>query len=242
MISDKIRIHQPTLSEICDYGEQEYYAMVSNLTAAGADLKWQLDEIGLDYTQISDFQLFYSMLVPSFTKERTKILFGELDFNSFQLFVRKESDCSSESEEEDSTGEIIMYDQTNDIVIDESIYQCIAEGLRNIHGMKRNDQKPANESTRRILIQDAKDEYLKNKQKPYHSTLKNLISAMINSEGFKFSHETVWNMKINAFMDSVRRITKIKNADLLMQSGYSGFGINLKTIKKEELDWTADLN
>ena len=53
---------------------------------------------------------------------------------------------------------------------------------------------------------------------------------MINSEGFKYNHDQVWDMKINAFMDSVKRIGKIKNADLLLQSGYSGFGVNLKDI------------
>ena len=49
-------------------------------------------------------------------------------------------------------------------------------------------------------------------------------------------------MKINAFMDSVKRISKIKNADLLLQSGYSGFGVNLKNIDKKQLDWQGELD
>lgn len=60
---------------------------------------------------------------------------------------------------------------------------------------------------------------------------------MINSEGFKYNHEQVWNMKINAFMDSVKRIGKIKNAQLLLQSGYSGFGISFDDIDKKQIDW-----
>ena len=49
-------------------------------------------------------------------------------------------------------------------------------------------------------------------------------------------------MKINAFMDSVKRASKIKNVDLLLQSGYSGFGINLKDIKdKNQLNWLGEL-
>ena len=42
-------------------------------------------------------------------------------------------------------------------------------------------------------------------------------------------------------MDSVKRITKIKNSDLLLQSGYSGFGINLKNLDKKQLDWLGEL-
>jgi len=64
---------------------------------------------------------------------------------------------------------------------------------------------------------------------------------MINSEGFKYSHADVWDMKINAFMDSVKRISKIKNANLLLQSGYSGFGVNLKEISNRQLDWLGEL-
>ena len=49
-------------------------------------------------------------------------------------------------------------------------------------------------------------------------------------------------MKINAFMDSVKRIGKIKNAQLLLQSGYSGFGVNLKEINNKQLDWLGELD
>lgn len=65
---------------------------------------------------------------------------------------------------------------------------------------------------------------------------------MTNSEGFKYNHSDVWDMKINAFMDSVKRISKIKNANLLLQSGYSGFGVNLKEISNRQLDWLGDLD
>ena len=65
---------------------------------------------------------------------------------------------------------------------------------------------------------------------------------MINCPGFKYNHSEVWNMKINAFLDSVKRITKIQNAELLLQSGYSGFGINLKEIPNKQLDWLGDLD
>ena len=98
-----------------------------------------------------------------------------------------------------------------------------------------------NNSTKIILIEDAMDELIANKNKEYHSNLKNLISTMVNSSGFKYNHTDVWDLKINAFMDSVKRIGKIKNAELLLQSGYSGFGISLKDINKKELDWLGEL-
>ena len=110
------------------------------------------------------------------------------------------------------------------------------------HFIVRDLKEPLNNSTKMILIEDAREEMERNKNKEYHSQLKNLISAMINSEGFKYNHSQVWDMKINAFMDSVKRIGKIKNAQLLLQSGYPGFGVNLKEINNKQLNWLGELD
>ena len=225
-----ITIHQPTLDEICDYGECAYWSMIYTLTSTGADLKFQLDDMGIDYTQISDFQLFYSLLAPSCDQSKTYIITGDLDFTNCPLMQNKSSE------------EIVMYDAAQGILIDQQTYLKFAQILRNIHGLKRNAQLPANEATKRILIEDAREEYERGKDKPYISQLKNLVSAMINCPGFKYDHSQVWNMKINAFLDSVKRISKIKNADLLLQSGYSGFGINLKEIPDKQLNWMGELD
>lgn len=204
--------------------------MLYTLTAVGADMKFQLFDMGIDYTTISDFQLFYGLLCRSFSREQTAILLGDLDFTRFQIYQKKDSE------------DIIMYDGEANIEIDEYTYLVIADVLRSMHGLKRNAQLPANESTRQILIEDAREEYLRNKNSEYHSQLKNMVSAMINCDGFKYNHNEVWNMKINAFVDSVKRISKMKNADLLLQSGYSGFGVNLKEISNKQLDWLGELD
>lgn len=229
-ISDKIIIHQPTLDEICLYGEKNYWNMVTTLTSVGADMKFQLFDAGFDYTEISDYKLFYSVLSNSFTQDKTSIILGNLDFSKFKLYINQE------------TEDVIMYDEQNDIQIDEYTYTVIMKVLREMHGFKRNSQLPANESTKMILIEDAREEYMRNKDKEYHSQLKNMISSMINCEGFKYSHEEVWNMKINAFLDSVKRVSKIKNAGLILQSGYSGFGVNLKEIPNKTIDWLGELD
>ena len=68
-ISDHITIHQATLNEICDFGEQDYYNMLYNLTATPQTMKVQLWDMGVDYTKISAWQLFYGMLFNLFCLE-----------------------------------------------------------------------------------------------------------------------------------------------------------------------------
>lgn len=233
-INDNISIRQPTLGEIRDYGEKKYFNMVYTLCSVGADLKWQLDDIGIDYTQISDYKLFYSYLAKRYSKEETKILFGDI-LNFSQMQIIHDGDI-----EDDIM--IQLLDNGSTIRIDRFIYASIVNILRKMHKFKRNDELPGNEATRQILIEDARDEYEENKNKRGKSYLLPLISTMVNSEGFKRNDITVFDMKVRAFMDSVARVGKIKNAELLLQSGYSGFGIDLKKIDKETLNYMGELD
>ena len=284
IVSKHIHIHQPTLDEICNYGEREYYSMIYNLTATPQSFKVQLWDMtpSIDYTEITPYELFYQMLYRLYPKEKTSIIFGNLDFTKFQVMQRRDDD-SILLYQEIYVGEIyssnneLLYEfsglddaakfigcdtsklienlsvknhyedyKFNDvhlesIVIDEYTYNMIIDYICKSHFIERDLKRPANNSTKMVLIEDAREEIERNKNKEYHSQLKNLISSMINSEGFKYNHDQVWGMKINAFMDSVKRIGKIKNAELLLQSGYSGFGVNLKEIDNKQLDWLGEL-
>jgi hypothetical protein len=228
-ITDEIIVRQPTLGEICDYGEQRFFSMIYNLTSVGADLKWQLNDIGVDYTCISDYNLFLSYISKIYKKNDTQIILKNLSLSDFEL--RKNL----------NTDELVLYDTKQNIIFDKFAYFLLMDILRKTYKLKRNDEIPANEFTKKILIEDAKQAYEEAKNKPYESYLHNLISAMVNSTGFKHDEITVFDMKIGAFMDSVKRIAKIKNAELLLQSGYSGYGISLKDINKNEINWFGEL-
>ena len=283
VVSKYIRLHQPSLGEICDYGEQEYYSMIYNLTATPQSLKVQLWDMGIDYTEITPYELFYQMLYKLYPQERTSIIFGNLDLTKFQVMQRKDDESIFLYQEifvgkifnqnnkllyeffgledaarfigceiEKLVEKLTVSDRYEDykftdvhlepIVIDEYTYNVIVDYICKAHFIERDLKVPANKTTKMVLIEDARDEIERNKNKEYHSTLKNLVSSMINIEGFKYNHTQVWDMKINAFMDSVKRIGKIKNADLLLQSGYSGFGVNLKEVSQKQLDWLGELD
>ena len=282
VVSKHIVLHQATLNEICEYGERDYYSMIYNFTATPQSLKVQLWDMGIDYTEITPYELFYQMLYKIFPQEKTSIIFGDLDFTKFQVMQRKDDESILLYQEvpvgdiynleyefvyhfsnlldasrfvgcevDELIEELSKSNRYNDfifdnvqfesVIIDEYTYNMIVDYICKSHFIERDLKRPANNSTKMVLIEDARDEIERNKNKEYHSQLKNLISSMINSEGFKYNHDQVWDMKINAFMDSVKRIGKIKNANLLLQSGYSGFGVNLKDIDKKQLDWLGEL-
>lgn len=257
-ITNKIIVTQPTLDQIEEFGERRYFQAVHTLTSVGADLKWQLwDYFNIDYTTIEDYDLFIK-LVSQMVSSRKKIYeemknnpeyqeqFSKLSdeekeemlINPLSL-VLKDIDLADFEPYATEDGQVVLYDKEHDVKIDRFIYAQIVNAVRQIHGFKRNNQIPANERTKMDLIEDARDEAMLASRQPYKSTLKPLVSALSAKCG-QCGDERVWNMKINMFFDSIKRINKIQDSQLLLQGAYSGFA-SLKGIDKSRLDWTGDI-
>lgn len=258
-ITPKIIVTQPTLDQIEKFGEQRYFNAIHTLTAVGADMKWQLwDYLEIDYTTIEDYELFIkfiSQLVSSkknvykelmsnkekYANELSKLSQEDLNnmlINPLQLIL-KDIDLADFKPYETEDKQIVLYDVTHDIKIDRAVYSQVVDVVRKIHGFKRNNQVPANERTKMDLIEDARDEAIMASQKPYKSVLKPLISSLTVKCGL-CGDDKIWNMKIAAFFDNIKRVSKIQDAELLLQGAYSGFA-SLKGVDKSRLDWTGDI-
>lgn len=259
-ITDKIIVIQPTIDQIIEFGERRYFQAVQCLTSVGADFKWQLwDYYGIDYTQIDDYGLFKKMIWKilsskkhiytelmenrdKYEEELKKITEDELAemlINPLSLTLKNIDLADFEEYESDKNHETILYDKEHDITIDRFVYTRIVDAVRKIHGFKRNNQIPANEMTKMDLIDDARDEAMMAAQKEYKSVLKPLISALAVKTG-QLGNDSIWNTKINMFFDSIKRINKIQDAELLLQGAYSGFA-SLKGIDKDRLDWAGEI-
>ena len=259
-ITDKIIVIQPTLDQIIEFGEKRYFQAVQQLTGVGADFKWQLwDYFNIDYTTIDDYELFKKMIWHSlsskkhiykelmdnqeeYSEELKKISeedLAEMLVNPMSLILKDIDFADFKEYESDGSHETFLYDKEHDITIDRFVYAQIVDAVRKIHGLKRNNQIPANERTKMDLIEDARDEAMAASQKPYKSVLKPLISAMAVKTG-QLGSDSIWNTKINMFFDSIKRISKIQDAELLLQGAYSGFA-SLKGVDKTRLDWAGDI-
>ena len=259
-ITDKIIVTQPTIDQIIEFGEKRYFSAVHTLTGVGADFKWQLwDYFNLDYTEIEDFELFKKMIYQSLSSKKkiyeelknnpeqyeeyiskmSKDDWDDLLVNPISLILKDIDFADFEEYESDKNHETILYDKEHDITIDRFVYARMVDAVRKIHGFKRNDQVPANDITKMFLIDDARDEAVAAANKEYKSVLKPLISALAAKTG-QFGNDNIWNIKVNMFFDSIKRINKIQDATLLLQGAYSGFA-SLKGIDKDRLDWTGEI-
>lgn len=229
-INDKISVCQPTLDEIYNYGEAKYFSLVSNLVAIPSDLKSVLWDSGIDYEEISDFQLF-TMLTRGLTTNDTLILFGEnINLSSLGMFVDNEN------------GEVFLGEVENKefkedgVKIDVHIYVLITDYLRSMHGFIKKIEHAGNESTKKIMIDLDREDRKINQNKEYESMLAPLIMALINCPEFKYNLKDVWELPISVFLNSVKQIQKYKNANYLIQGIYSG-NVDQKKINKKDLNW-----
>lgn len=258
VITDDIVVKQPTIAQIADFGERKYFSAVHTFTAVGADLKWQLcDYAGIDYTEIDDYELFvkfisqlvssrkkvYKELVdnPEYAEQLDGLSEDELDVmlvNPLELTLNIDLadfiPCMNNDIEQ-----VVLYDVEHDITIDRPTYIRMVGAVRQIHGFKRNNEMPANEITKMDLIDDAREEAMRNADKPYKSILKPLISALSVKTGM-CGDKRIWDMPVGMFLDSIKRANKIQDSQLLLQGAYSGFA-SLKGVDSDRLNWTGDI-
>ena len=225
VINDHIKITQPSIGSVVDYGEAKYFSMVHTLTAIPSDMKSQLWDMGLDWTEMDDFELFM-MLAQTLTPDRTCILFGDLDFSKLKPFKNNQN------------GDIVLADKDTGVIIDKMIYLRIMSYLRKLHNLKPKVEKAANKMTKKVLIDEDRQKILHAKDKPFKSYLLPLISSVKVKQCY--TKDYVRNMGLYEFFDDVARMQIINNADHLMSACYAGT-IDMKKINKAELNWMKEL-
>lgn len=233
-LTNKITIKQPTLNEICDVGEQEYLGFIQNITATHMDndVIVFLDKIGVDFTKISDWELFFT-LCGQFNSPASKLLFGELDFSTFQA-------------KQNENGEVILINNDG-VIIDETIYKIIVEIIRKINNLPKPKFTKIldNEAQKQMAISYAKRkvESVKRKAKfcPQTSFYLPIVSSLVVHKGFKYNIETVHELKIFQFWYSLQRIQIKEDSDHLYQGLYNGcVDLHKNPSLDKKFDWLRD--
>ena len=226
VINDHIKVLQPTIKQIAEFGEKEFFSVVHTVTAIPSDMKANLWDMGLDWMEVDDFELFV-MLSQTLTPDRTKLLFGDLDFTKLKPYNHPHVE-----------DEIILADKETGVLIDKMIYLRIVSYLRKAFNITPKVEKAANKMTKKILIEEDRKRIEFNKDKPFKSFLLPLISSVKVKQGY--TKDYVLNMGYVEFMNDVARLQVIHNADHLLSGVYAGT-LDLKRLNKAELNWMKEL-
>ncbi len=222
-----ITVHQPTIGEIIQYGEKSYWGLVNTVTVISSDMKSELADDGVYWGDVPDFELFKSIM-HGMSVERTRILFGDVDFTKMGWYRQVENDS------------YCMYDPDSGVKIDILIYSHIFNYVATIHGIKKQPEYAGNMTTRRFMVEEDRLNKQRQRDKDYKSTLMPLASFLANSPGSTLGVNDMNDLHIFPFFDSVRRICTINSANLLLNGIYAG-KVNPDKIQKKYLDGLRDL-
>lgn len=224
--SNGIVVHNPTVTEIKEYGQFNYLGLVQYVTMRAYDNAVELWDNGIFYQDVPDFAMFINNM-KVLPVEITHILFGNLDFTQFEVGMSEQN------------GEMIFHNQ--ELIIDEVIYREIMEFVRGIHYMdEKVEFDVGNKKSARFLIERMRRKQKRNAGKKPQPFLSNLISSMVCRADFPYDYSTIMDLHISQIYNGFYRTNKSDTAKYLTQAIYAGT-VSKKDIATSLLTWYGDL-
>ena len=226
-----ITMSVPTMRTFIELGEKRYLQTINVFTTNTTEYRVPLWDVGIDWNEISDFELF-CMLYKQIDPEIAKSIFGntangDFNFDDFDLFKKDEI--------------IVLYNEKLNIEINEEVYQHIAQYLRIIFNINPVEKITKDKFLKEMYIKkDRVDAEIKKKKQSESTSIQPLISACVNHPGFKYKLKEVLDMGIYEFYDSVARLNIYESTTAVLKGMYSGF-VDASKFKSDDFNFMREL-
>lgn len=227
-ITDQLSLRIPTVGEILE-NESTYFSLVSIMTSTPFQYMVQLDDLGVDYTKITDYQMF-QIFFPVYAKQDISIIFGDLDLSDIGMYHDHSVDLD------------VLYSPSTDTKIDEFVYFNMARCMRQVNCIKYERKKPKGEKNKKYFLEKER-RHLKNlevmrKRKEFEqSEFEKLIVALVNNNHFKYDYNSVLTLPIYNFYQSFQQIQHEINFNNVMRGVYAGTIDTNKLQDRSVLSW-----
>ena len=232
-----VTIYSPTIGDIMRIGEKRFYQTLNIFTTNTTQYRVILWDLGQDWNTFTDFQLFV-MLYQQADPEVVKLLLGDLDLRKFQPLMKRKSI-------EDEEGELILWDDEDEIEINYDVYNHFAQYLRAMFNQFPEEKITQADTLKswyitkdRRAIEKAQKDEQQGKTKSF--SIQPIISACINHPGFKYKLSELKDVGAFEFYDSVSRLQIYEQSTALMKGMYSGF-VDGSKIKPEDYNFMREI-
>lgn len=239
-VGNGLIIHQPTVGQILEVGEQDFYAMLYVFISNPTTYRLQLWDLGIDWNKISSYTLF-TMLIKSVDSNVAKVIFGDVDFKGFEIYaktVQRTDDDGEKTEVQIPT----LYNTATEMELSEDDYTLISEYLQTMFNIFPKVEKAKGRSTKEAIIEEDRMNLAMRQKKDDSddSSLLSLVSACVNHPGFKYKLQELRDVGICQFMDSVQRLQVYESSTALMKGMYSGF-VDGSKLNANDYNWMRSL-
>ena len=221
-----ITISVPTMRTFIELGEKRYLQTINVFTTNTTEYRVPLWDVGIDWNEISDFELF-CMLYKQIDFEISKSIFGDFNFDDLELYKKDEI--------------VVLYNEKLNIEINEEVYQHIAQYLRIIFNINPQEKITKDKYLKDMYIhKDRVEAEIKKKKQKENTSIQPLISACVNHPGFKYKLNEVLDMGIYEFYDSVARLNIYESTTAVLKGMYSGF-VDVSKFKSDDFNFMREL-
>ena len=239
-VGNGLIIHQPTVGQILEVGEQEFYAMLYLFISNPTTYRLQLWDLGIDWNKITSYMLF-TMLIKSVDSDVAKIIFGDVDFKGFEIYTKTKAETNEDGEEVEVQVPT-LYNTSSEMELSEDDYTLISEYLQTMFNIFPKVEKAKGKATKEAIIEEDRMNLAirQRKNESDDSGLLSLVSACVNHPGFKYKLQELRDVGICQFMDSVQRLQVYESSTALMKGMYSGF-VDGSKLKSDDYNWMRSL-
>lgn len=233
VVNDRIVIHQPTIQDFIDFGEENIYGVIAPFISNTTGCRVQLWASGIDWNKISNQELF-AIMIKSIDFEYSKIIFNDIDFSTFNLYQKPVEDSKV----------LTLYSPVHDLEIDEETMTKMCKYIQHMfHAFPPEEEFTSNKTLKQELINNDKQKILRQRKEQKEKgkqSLLSMISFCLNHPGFKYKKNELREVCIAEFMDSVQRLQVYESTHALYSGMYSGF-VDTSKINKNEFNFMRDI-
>ena len=225
--NDNIIINIPTLRQVRgenDSEESMFWSDVNLFIQTPSDMISELDSMGIDFEQVSDYELFILLF---FMRKETNNTHDSILFKNLSLWNLEIIDIG---------GKTVFVDDGGKIIIDETVYNDISQIISTFTGHKKTPKKKfgnAFAKKKRIEQDYRQKEKARNSKKKQSNFLDSIILRLVCNANFPYNFETIQDVTIYDLIYSLKQIDKDIEVTDLMQSRL--VGNDLTKIPREQL-------
>lgn len=240
-VGNGITIHQPTVGQILEVGEEDFYGTLYVFISNPTTYRLQLWDLGIDWNKIKSYDLFM-MLVKSVNLDISRILFGDVDFSGFEPYSRTTVETNEDGEEV-TVSVPTLYNKDIDMELNEDNYTLISEYLRTMFNIFPKVEKVKGRLTKESVIEEDRMNLIARQKKgdTNESGLLSLVSSCVNHPGFKYKLQELKDVGICQFMDSVQRLQVYESSTAMLHGMMGGF-VDSSKIKPDAYNWMRSLS
>ena len=225
--NDNIIINIPTLRQVRgenDSEESMFWGDINLFVQTPSDMISELDSMGIDFEQVSDYELFILLF---FMRKKTDNTHDSILFKNLSLWDLEITDIE---------GKTVFVDGSGTTIIDETVYNDIAQIISTFTGHKITPKKKfgnAFAKKKRIEQDYRQKEKARNNKKKQPNFLDSIILRLVCNANFPYNFETIQDVTIYDLIYSLKQIDKDIEVTDLMQSRL--VGNDLTKIPREQL-------